>query len=232
MIEPRWYYALVWLHGDEVEVHKFTMEPTPEQSHYRAIGSYNAFSERNAKLAFLGRIQGYRVSLRTESEWEIDMQGGDRVYAPEVNPRRQLPMFVHSSIWEFYSAVGYDYRRKKWVRPIPPTSEQLRKATRAFISRTPWTSNDPDIRDVLHCLVTKGMDHVKDDGYVFLRYERGEYCVYWYGVNGIPNGESFTDVYAAIHGYIARCDARDPKQRTGLGRPVFTGDECARGCHN
>lgn len=117
-MEPNWHYALVQLHGDDLEVHKFTLEPTCEQSQYRAIVSYNAFAGRNARQALAGNIQGYLAIMRSEADWIEGIRSGDRVYSPHVNPRRLLPQFVHASIWEFYSAVGYDYKSKKWLRPF------------------------------------------------------------------------------------------------------------------
>lgn len=122
--EVRWYYALIWLHGDELEVHKFTMEHTVEQSHYRAISSYNAFEDRNCRQVADGKIFGYRASMRSERDWEMDMRFGDRAFAPDVFPRRELPMFEHASIWDFYIAVGYDYKQKKWIRELPADQER------------------------------------------------------------------------------------------------------------
>lgn len=123
MSEVRWYYALIWLHGDELEVHRFTMEPTVEQSHYRAIVSYNAFAHRNALAVSQGKIRGYRASLRDGQTWEMDMRFGDSAYAPDENPRRALPAFEHTSIWAFYKIVGYDYKQKKWTRKLPTDQE-------------------------------------------------------------------------------------------------------------
>lgn len=36
----------------------------------------------------------------------------------------ELPTTIHASLWDFYKAVGYDYKTKKWVEKTPQKVSQ------------------------------------------------------------------------------------------------------------
>lgn len=73
---------------------------------YRDTLSYNAFDNVQAKLCaknpggrFFHCVRGHElVAMHPIEKEEI----------------RYLPNKVHSSIWEFYKAIGYDYKKKKF----------------------------------------------------------------------------------------------------------------------
>jgi hypothetical protein len=113
----RRYHAILWKDGEPIEVHHFTMEPTVEHSRTRAVSSMNWFNDREAKI-FCDRKKQHRfhTNIKCDSDWEMDRRFERRAYAPDKALTDTLPEFTHTSLWDFYKAIGYDYKAKKYVR--------------------------------------------------------------------------------------------------------------------
>lgn len=113
----RKYHAVLWKDGAPHEVHHFTLVPDIKNSPYTAIGSMNWFNDREAKI-FCDRKKQHRfhTNIKCDSDWELDRQFERRAYAPDPALTDTLPEFVHTSIWDFYKAIGYDYKAKRYTR--------------------------------------------------------------------------------------------------------------------
>lgn len=113
----RVYHAILWKDGSPIEVHHMTMEPTVEQSRTRAVSSMNWFNEREAKI-FADRKKPHRfhTNIKCDSDWNMSLRFERRAYDPDPAPVDSLPQFTHTSIWDFYKAIGYDYKAKRYVR--------------------------------------------------------------------------------------------------------------------
>lgn len=81
---------------------------------YRAIGSYNAFDRSQAKQCMKDCMvrrfwpqREHELKMTRRSEKAIAERTG---YVPPV-----LPENYHRDIWDFYEAIGYDYKTKKFL---------------------------------------------------------------------------------------------------------------------
>ena len=110
------YVAVLWDNRfKQLEVHKFTMEPEGK-SRYRASISWNYFRKRESEKS-LGKIKYiFRTHGMSLSDYEGHIEAETRVFAPNPSPLSQLPHFEHESIWDMYEALGYCYKRKRYIR--------------------------------------------------------------------------------------------------------------------
>lgn len=117
--ENRVYHAILWEKGRPIEVHHMTMEPTSEQSRYRAVSSMNWFNDRESKI-FCDRKKKhvFHTHIKCNTDWETDRRFERRAYAPDKALTDTLPEFTHTSIWDFYKAIGYDYKLKRYTRQV------------------------------------------------------------------------------------------------------------------
>jgi hypothetical protein len=98
--------------------HEVTMPDISEHDDYRQGVSFNAFTNFVGKLcAKTGRLTFHykdEFSLKCEEESKarfLEQYGADKVGGWLI--ATELPGVSHSSIWEFYKYIGYDYKRKK-----------------------------------------------------------------------------------------------------------------------
>lgn len=113
----RLYHAILWKDGNPIEVHHLTMEPTVKQSRHRAVSSMNWFNERELKIFCDRKVKPrYHTNIKCHTDWEFDLRFERRAYAPDQALTDTLPQFTHTSIWDFYKAIGYDYKAKRYTR--------------------------------------------------------------------------------------------------------------------
>lgn len=101
-----------------VAVHHVTVPTPTEQGFYRSTVSYSYFGQRELKRRFptdkkTGAIYTPRKinNMRWCSvDWEPDKFGTRYQYE-----RDKVPHYDHDSIWDFYKAIGYDYKKKKYI---------------------------------------------------------------------------------------------------------------------
>lgn len=116
----RLYHAVLWKDGEPIEVHHLTMEPTVKHSRYRAVSSMNWFNEREGKI-LVDRMEKrkpnrFHSNIKCDQDHQLDLKWERSAYAPDPALTETLPQFTHTSIWDFYKAIGYDYKAKKYVR--------------------------------------------------------------------------------------------------------------------
>ncbi|MNQ58253.1 hypothetical protein D3C85_724440 [compost metagenome] len=116
MNRHRKFYCTFWKDGTPVELHVFTLEPEGK-SDYRAIGSYNAFNNNEGKRLLNDPHVMFRGHAVNERDHLLSRQiQADTCARWELTPEPELPVFTHDSIWDMYKAIGYDYKRKRYVR--------------------------------------------------------------------------------------------------------------------
>jgi hypothetical protein len=115
-----WYEAL-YFSGNKVEVHHFTLDADPRRSNYTALTSIGWFHHREFPADTSVLFENLIFTNRMES---MRQQHPDHVYS-----WRNDPHFYHSSLWDFYAAIGYNHKTKKWGKRAPSgpilTREQL-----------------------------------------------------------------------------------------------------------
>lgn len=119
------YITYLFKGDDVIEVHVFTREPTEEHNPYRATSSMSWFTEREGKIVYDGMLKGKSIPFHlgpfekkkwhdeTEERWRVSCEKSGCEY---VTLLPGIPVFQHESLWDMYAAVGYDHKKKKWVR--------------------------------------------------------------------------------------------------------------------
>lgn len=121
------YRTLLFHRHEIVEVHTFTTEP-PGKNRYRALMSLQWFQERELEMRFGDKpkknLPPFHVGLFEQKYFFDKMEDArrrrwiERGEEPE-DLWAEYPHFHHESLWDFYKAVGYDYKSKRWTREEP-----------------------------------------------------------------------------------------------------------------
>ncbi len=91
-----------WQDDQHVCYHKFNLPAVGEAGFYRDRMSCNAFFH-SCKVG-RNRTKTRLFVYRHENE-------------PAFYFDKTLPMIEHANIWDFYKNVGYDYKKKAWLKP-------------------------------------------------------------------------------------------------------------------
>lgn len=106
-----------------LQIHTLWLPLPPEKDFYRQVTSFNAFFHS-------GRLQGRAngpnwspeklFSERDWDEYERDCERWIKCLAKDGIlsdlDDRKLPQLEHQSIWDFYQAIGYEYKKQRWIR--------------------------------------------------------------------------------------------------------------------
>lgn len=113
--------AIICRHEEMRELHWFKLPDHKEQQFYRTVVSYSAFKRREGKRMLehsqrrrtdknLPRLEGYVLfNAIYENDLVVQMEVKHGVY-------NALPVKVHASLWDFYTAIGYDYKKQSYVK--------------------------------------------------------------------------------------------------------------------
>jgi hypothetical protein len=110
-----WYQATVLI-GEGLEIHRFPLEADPNRSDYRALTSIGWFGSRDFTEDLSVIFEPLRLVARMEAERK---KREDYVY-----DWRDDPHFLQASLWDFYAAIGFSHKTKKWGMR-PPLGEIL-----------------------------------------------------------------------------------------------------------
>jgi len=122
------YRNLLMYRGEILEVHTFTLEPVGKKSRYSALISLQWFQDRELTMRFGDKpkknLSPFYVGLFEHKYFFDKMEKLQRNRCLERNEEfvdewAVYPHFHHESLWDFYKAVGYDYKAKKWTRLLP-----------------------------------------------------------------------------------------------------------------
>lgn len=108
-------YAIEYVNSVPTRVHVFKPEKNPQQSDYRALVSMSAFDKRMCQICgknFWAR----RFWLKYKFEWDRLVESDRRMMRLSHSPIWvNLPKQIHDDLWSFYRAVGWDYKRKRFL---------------------------------------------------------------------------------------------------------------------
>lgn len=97
-----------------VHVHKVQLPKYGQKGWYVSIGSLSAFAHNGDQEKHKGCWSpDYLYVCKRSYEFEDECQNLSSRW-PDLDDRK-LPVTEHASLWDFYKAVGYDYKRKKWL---------------------------------------------------------------------------------------------------------------------
>jgi hypothetical protein len=117
--------VILWEDGKPIQVHLFRTPEVSEPGFYRAVTSVGAFSTREKTKLYDRNRQGHRdvVGRRCHVRWGEEIKWADEdtarlveQYGRKMDPYIDLPIFHHESLWDFYKAIGYDYKKKKYLK--------------------------------------------------------------------------------------------------------------------
>ena len=111
--------VIVYDREEPAEIHWFNLPKYGEPRFYTTTCSWNWFRNREG-----GRLVAWLDARRAKKKAVVPerrsycniIEPGDLMHAKEVELKvyDHLPTFEHSTLWEFYMAVGYDHKRKKY----------------------------------------------------------------------------------------------------------------------
>lgn len=123
------YRNLLMYRGEILEVHTFTLEPPDsKKSRYSALVSMQWFQDRELELRYGDKpkkiLPPFYVGLFEHKYFFDKMEDSRRKrwYERGEEPEdlwAEYPHFHHESLWDFYTAIGYDYKAKRWIREEP-----------------------------------------------------------------------------------------------------------------
>ena len=102
-------------------LHILNLPSVGEDGFYRQTGSFNAFfySTKNRN-----KNDGRQYYAKHWDEFESECQRMEKWLAKDGITKlkfddRKLPTTEHQSIWEFYEAIGFDQKSKRWQVKCP-----------------------------------------------------------------------------------------------------------------
>lgn len=119
--------ATIWRHNVPSEFHLFPLPNFGDPNFNRTIRSYTAFRKRENYGLYNSQKKArdtqtkwipaaIRTSLKDKDEWDVDHRLLNQSLAKYKLKTKAEPQWIrHDSIWDFYKAVGYDYKKKRYV---------------------------------------------------------------------------------------------------------------------
>jgi len=106
------YKIILWIDGKPTELHTLELN-SDEAGWYTSITSIQAFSKRENERLFKNNLAGksFTPGKRCHVTWGT---GSTSTFFSQRD--RGLSLFKHPSVWDFYKAVGYDYKKQKYIK--------------------------------------------------------------------------------------------------------------------
>ena len=122
---PRDALVIQWRNGVEVAIH-VVYKPLPnEKGFYRQALSFDSFRNRENSIWYnkyylKNKVRPIHSSISYGYEDPIEMliryeQRVKKIDPSFVHSWRKLPIFKHSNVWDFYIAIGYDYKNQRYI---------------------------------------------------------------------------------------------------------------------
>lgn len=112
------YCISLWEDGVWKELHKLSLS-YGDEGFYRACTSLSAFKRREGERLYKMHtihkkwdVVGKRCHVQSEGDYEMPRRLFLEATGEEFNG--PVPTFEHATVWDFYKAVGYNYKRKKY----------------------------------------------------------------------------------------------------------------------
>lgn len=103
------YRCVLWVKGTPIELHTFSLHYN-DKGWYISTTSLSAFSRREGTRLYEANLKGV-----THVDKRVHVMWGDVLWSEEI-VTQGLPEIKHDSVWDFYKAIGYDYKKKKYLK--------------------------------------------------------------------------------------------------------------------
>jgi hypothetical protein len=108
------YTCVLNHYGKEVSIHTFDL-PTDNTRSYtiRSIHAFRAREQGKLSVA-IERMIATKADKIPHPEWQtVVHSGGD--CDPYMYLLRDWPRTHHTTLWELYKAIGYDYKKQRYI---------------------------------------------------------------------------------------------------------------------
>lgn len=101
------------LHVDGVPVGRHTLHDirAGDQGFYRSVLSLSAFSKRENTILYKNNLKGSHFTLGKRCSVYFEK---DRYWWNSMG--FSLVAEHHQTVWDFYKAIGYDYKKKRYLK--------------------------------------------------------------------------------------------------------------------
>lgn len=143
--------AIVWRNNVPTEHHIFPLPNFLDPGFSITIRSYSAFRQRENRGLYESQQKAWqtqtkwippaiRTSLKDKDEWEVDRKLlVDTLTAHNIPVEPEPNWIRHESLWDYYKAVGYDYKRRRYIQVedcetifVATVAKQMAKAFVSF----------------------------------------------------------------------------------------------------
>lgn len=120
--------AIVWRNNVPTDHHLFPLPNFGDPNFNRTIRSYSAFRNRQ-NTSLWEAIQkarktqkpcvypAIRTALKDKDEWDVDFRLLNQSLTKYKLKTKAEPNWIrHESLWDFYKAVGYDYKTQRYIQ--------------------------------------------------------------------------------------------------------------------
>lgn len=116
--------------GKVVALHYVTIPSVhSSKGFYQQTTSYNYFRRREIER-MAQKADRYTLMV-DENSHDRD----EAIFKNSGVPRQIVPTFHHSSMWEFYTAIGYNYKRQLYVKEVEHEPE-IQRADKTELYQT------------------------------------------------------------------------------------------------
>jgi hypothetical protein len=101
---------------EHLHLHILWLPDAMEPGFYRQTVSFNSFFHGMKGRSVIRGIKQYYAKRWDEFEMGCDLwdETVRLNHLTSAHDDRTLPTSEHHSIWEFYKAIGYDYKKQRW----------------------------------------------------------------------------------------------------------------------
>ena len=116
MINPVLVYVYVYRQRTLKEIHTFYLGGVT--NYYRDATSLDSFRRVNARLVKNASLKGKPLEMfcviRQDWEHQLELESNLRLSKNYHIKPREVLVQAHSSIWDFYKVIGYDFKTKRY----------------------------------------------------------------------------------------------------------------------
>lgn len=111
-------YGILYVEGIPTELHEFTLCDSDGTDFHRQRLSFNSFSRRERKRLYDCIEQRRKTNEFLMPKYRCNVAMQDAFYEQDKMSGLfgNLPVSMHDCIWDFYEAIGYDLKTKRYIR--------------------------------------------------------------------------------------------------------------------
>jgi hypothetical protein len=101
----------VWVNGEPVSRHFYPIPSPGEPDFYVTAISVDCFSNREARRHY--------AATQKKPFKHVEKRAHTRRLSELGLLSPKIPEFEHASLWDMYRAIGYDYKKQRYLKEVP-----------------------------------------------------------------------------------------------------------------